>query len=175
MQYIIIIKGYKISDILTLFFILYSVFLLHFLLSDSQMSYRQGHNNVSRHNPGFVHSDTPNPNTPPTVVTSASATQQPPGTPITTAPPIYYHHHRGHKRGHSYGGPVSPAAAAFHHARLEARPSHPNTNTHQGLVYRQDSFSTLIMLFTSLDLDLMGFLRMGFYVFIVLYHLIPHQ
>ena len=35
-----------------------------------------------------------------------------------------YRSHRGHKRGHSYGGPSSQSA--FHHVQLEARPSHPS-------------------------------------------------
>lgn len=42
---------------------------------------------------------------------------------------LQHSHHRGHKRGHSYGGPVSPTTS-FHHARLEARPSHPTRDIH---------------------------------------------
>lgn len=48
----------------------------------------------------------------------------------------YQHHppykgHRGHRRGHSYGGPISPPhQSGIHHSQLEARPSHPNTGHH---------------------------------------------
>lgn len=43
-------------------------------------------------------------------------------------PPSHYKGHRGHKRGHSYGGVVSPPSSGIHHSQLEARPSHPNTH-----------------------------------------------
>jgi hypothetical protein len=43
-------------------------------------------------------------------------------------PPSHYKGHRGHRRGHSYGGVVSPPTSGIHHSQLEARPSHPNTH-----------------------------------------------
>src|SRR5437868_6903816 len=43
-------------------------------------------------------------------------------------PPSHYKGHRGHRRGHSYGGAVSPPTSGIHHSQLEARPSHPNTH-----------------------------------------------
>ncbi|OXA64695.1 Solute carrier organic anion transporter family member 5A1 [Folsomia candida] len=56
-------------------------------------------------------------------------------------PPSNYKGHRGHKRGHSYGGVVSPSSSGIHHSQLEARPSHPNT--HHGIVLPSHGSSAL--------------------------------
>lgn len=63
-------------------------------------------------------------------------------------PHLYQHNppykgHRGHRRGHSYGGVISPPhQSGIHHSQLEARPSHPNTAHHGMLTNSASNAST---------------------------------
>ncbi|ODM99427.1 Solute carrier organic anion transporter family member 1C1 [Orchesella cincta] len=78
-------------------------------------------------------STTNNGGTTTTVNTTTSSTVTPTGSITSTVASVigaHHHHpykgHRGHKRGHSYGGAISPPhQSGFHHSQLEARPSPP--------------------------------------------------
>jgi len=68
-------------------------------------------------------------------------------------PPSHYKGHRGHRRGHSYGGVVSPPSSGIHHSQLEARPSHPNT--HHGSVV-SPLYLSLLASFILLGIDFLA-------------------
>ncbi|CAL8101280.1 unnamed protein product [Orchesella dallaii] len=77
-----------------------------------------------------------------TVNTTTSSCATPTGSITSTVASVigaHHHHpykgHRGHRRGHSYGGPISPPhQSGIHHSQLEARPSHPNTAHHGSII-----------------------------------------